>query len=163
VGATSLVTATAVSQSDASVSDTGGFQVVVDLVSDLVVEMGAEPGEVRYGDIITYTAVVSNTGPDPATGVVLTDALPTGLSFISVESRQGSCAEAGGVVTCGLDDLDVGEADSLTLVAQTTGPWDVLNVVEVASSERDLARWSNYAVAHTPNAAVAVFLPLALR
>ncbi|MBK7373119.1 MAG: DUF11 domain-containing protein [Saprospiraceae bacterium] len=33
------------------------------------------------GSMITYTIVVRNAGPDPATGVEVTDMLPVGLGF----------------------------------------------------------------------------------
>lgn len=35
------------------------------------------------GEIITYTLTVHNAGPDAATGVVVTDTIPTGLTYVS--------------------------------------------------------------------------------
>ena len=39
--------------------------------------------------MITYTVTVTNAGPDPATGVQLTDKLPAGLTLLSANESQG--------------------------------------------------------------------------
>ncbi len=42
------------------------------------------------GTNFTYTIAVTNSGSDPATGVVVTDRLPSGLDFVSMTSSQGA-------------------------------------------------------------------------
>ena len=44
----------------------------------------------NIGDTVTFTTVVKNNGPDTATGVVATDPLPAGLTFVSSTSTVGS-------------------------------------------------------------------------
>jgi len=98
LGATDWVTATAVSQADPTVTDTLSFQVLVVEMADLRVtkEVTATTTPVDVGQRITYTVVVTNAGPDPATGVTLTDTLPAELAFVSAQASQGSCSPSDG-------------------------------------------------------------------
>jgi len=62
------------------------------------------------GDPVTYDLLVENVGLSTATGVVVTDALPAGVTF---DSAGAACTQAAGVVTCALGDLAVGAATHL--------------------------------------------------
>ncbi len=68
--------------------------------SDLSVTKTDSPDPVTVGNNLTYTVTITNNGPGGATGVVLTDTLPVGVTFVSATPSQGSCGEASGVVTC---------------------------------------------------------------
>jgi uncharacterized repeat protein (TIGR01451 family) len=52
-------------------------------ISDLELTKTAPPGPFKVGDQIPYKLTITNRGPDGATGVVVTDALPSGLSYVS--------------------------------------------------------------------------------
>ncbi len=60
--------------------------------------------EVTAGEEAVYELRVVNDGPSDAAGVVVTDDLPAGLSYVGFTSQQGvwSCDETGGTVTCSL-------------------------------------------------------------
>jgi uncharacterized repeat protein (TIGR01451 family) len=59
--------------------------------ADLEVSLAANPDPVVSGQNLTYTAIVRNTGPSDAPNVTLTDVLPSGVTFISCTSGQGTC------------------------------------------------------------------------
>jgi uncharacterized repeat protein (TIGR01451 family) len=88
---------------------------------------------IRHYGLVTYTITVANTGTATATNVIITDALSSALSFLSA---SGSCAHSGGVVTCTLGNLSVGQSVSVQIVAQATGtPGSLVNnVAQVGAS-----------------------------
>jgi uncharacterized repeat protein (TIGR01451 family) len=61
------------------------------------------PSSVTAGTSATYTITITNNGPNPATGVVLTDTLPAGSTFVSQTQASGSDAftlsQSGGTAT----------------------------------------------------------------
>lgn len=78
------------------------YLVSVEARADLTVEKGASPDPVIAGEILAYALTVTNLGPSPSTGSVVSDVLPVGVTFLS--SADG-CAEAGGTVTCSIAPL----------------------------------------------------------
>jgi uncharacterized repeat protein (TIGR01451 family) len=87
---------------------------------------------IRHYGLVTYTITVANTGIATATNVIITDALSSALSFLSA---SGGCAHSGGVVTCTLGNLSVGQSVSVQIVAQATGtPGSLVNNVAQAGA-----------------------------
>lgn len=87
--------------------------VIVGPVADLGVEKTG-PATVAAGGQITWDVTVTNHGEDPATGVVLTDALPRGVEFVSASP---GCTAVGGTVTCAIGDLAVDEQATRQITA----------------------------------------------
>ncbi|MCL4206106.1 MAG: DUF11 domain-containing protein [Pirellulaceae bacterium] len=85
-------------------------------LADLQVVKTDDPDPVTAGDTLTYTLVVTNHGPSPASGVVLTDPLPAGVTFQSVTTTQGTAGHAAGIITANLGDLGVDESATVTVV-----------------------------------------------
>jgi uncharacterized repeat protein (TIGR01451 family) len=54
---------------------------------------------VNAGELLTYNLTASNLGPNPATDVVVRDALPAGVTY---QADTGGCLVSAGVVTCNL-------------------------------------------------------------
>ncbi|MEZ4870007.1 MAG: DUF4347 domain-containing protein [Caldilineaceae bacterium] len=76
------------------------------------------PATVVAGLPLTYTIVVTNSGPSMASGLSIEDALPTGLSLTSATVRQPGVAPAlCGGLTCQVTDLAAGGAVTVTVVA----------------------------------------------
>src|SRR6185503_4136220 len=99
--------------------------------------MGDSPDLITIGDDVTYTLDVTNSGPGAATGIVLTDILPPQVSFVSVTTTVGSCANNAGRVECNIARLEAGTAARIQVVAtaMTAGP--VTNTATVTRSEPD--------------------------
>ena len=62
------------------------------------------PARVEPGERFVYTIEVRNTGPDAATGVVVTDELPEGVTFVGSDSA--TCTNLGDTDTDGRDEIE---------------------------------------------------------
>jgi uncharacterized repeat protein (TIGR01451 family) len=65
------------------------------------------------GDIVTWGIVVTNHGPETATGVRIADAAAAGATFVSLSVSQGTC----GKTTCSLGTIAPG--GTVRIVART--------------------------------------------
>jgi uncharacterized repeat protein (TIGR01451 family) len=91
--------------------------------ADLSVSKSDSPDPVAPGGALTYTIAVTNSGPDAATNVVVTDNLPGEVSFQSATASgpSGSCKRSGATVTCDLGTVPV-------TTAATPGPTVTIKV-----------------------------------
>lgn len=99
------------------------------------------PATALTGNQLTYSLAVTNGGPNDATGVTVTDTLPTGTTFASVSSSQGSCTHAAGTVTCNLGAIANGGGALVTIrvdVANQLAGQSVTNTASVDGNEDDL-------------------------
>lgn len=94
---------------------------------------------------IVYEIFVNNDGPSPATGVVVTNVLPSSVTFVSAATSQGSCSQTNGVVTCNLGTVTGRVAISIT--GRPTAAGIVSNTVSVSGNEPDLNLTNNSATA----------------
>jgi uncharacterized repeat protein (TIGR01451 family) len=85
---------------------------------------------------VTFTVVVTNHGPDAATGVQVGDPLPAGLTFVSATPSQGSYSPASGLWT--VNNLANSVTATLLIVATVTVTTPVTNTaVRAAGSPAD--------------------------
>jgi uncharacterized repeat protein (TIGR01451 family) len=98
------------------------------------------PDPARTGYPLTYLLTVVNNTVVPATGVRLTDTIPSeiGLIFGSAIPDQGSCAEADGVVTCDLGTIAGLSTVEIPLVVTPTLPQPVGKVYTVDDDDNIL-------------------------
>lgn len=111
--------------------------------ADLEVAKVGPPSAVA-GTQLQYTITVTNNGPSTALGVVATDRLPAGVSFVSVATTVGSCTYGQPTardLTCNLGNLASGATVTITvtaLVAPDVPPGTLLvNEAVVSSSTAD--------------------------
>ncbi len=104
-------------------------------IIDLELVKDVTPSAVQVGGETTFTITVVNQGPDDATGVVVTDTLPAGLTYVS-DNAGGDYASATGVWTIG--DLAVGASVAMEFVVTVDDIGIFTNVAEVtAANEED--------------------------
>jgi len=107
------------------------------------------PPLVLLGDRITYSIGVSNAGPATATGVTVTDPVPSGSTFVSASSSQGTCSQAMGKVTCSLGSLAPGATASVTIKTDPKLLGRVNDTATVHATEMDPNPANNSATAST--------------
>lgn len=102
------------------------------------------------GNTLNYTITVSNNGPSGATSVVLVDALPLTVSYLSHTVSNGACAHVGTQVTCNLGNMPAnGTPVIITIQAIATAESNAVNQVTVSASSPDPDITNNTATATT--------------
>ncbi len=108
---------------------------------DLVVAVDVAPTLVAAGQRVTATVTVTNNGPALATGMRLTQTLPSALSFVSAETP---CTQTNPSI-CDLPDLANGATLILLLIAEAQATGATMLDVAVSSNEGDRNHTSNRA------------------
>lgn len=103
-----------------------GYDLGADEYSEAALSLVKAPslGGVNVGGMITYTIVMTSSGSQDVSGVVLTDTLDAWQRATAVESPSGNCTVAdpgwGGAVVCVPGALDVGDSITISLTAQVS-------------------------------------------
>lgn len=123
--------------------------------ANLKVSKADSPDPVRVGASLTYTIGVENLGPDPATGVTVTDNLPGGVDLVSASGPSGSCAVQGGKVTCAVGSLKPtgvnygGSPVTVTIVVIPRQAGTIRNTATVKGDQKDPVSGNNKATTTT--------------
>jgi uncharacterized repeat protein (TIGR01451 family) len=124
-------------------------RLTVGPVIDLAVRMTV-PASLNAGSPLTNNITIANFGPDTATGVVLSNTMPSGVQFVSASLSQGNLTSTGGgQVTCNLGSLAAGASANVTIVTMPSLAGSLLNSVNVTANEEDLVPANNSAQATT--------------
>ena len=121
---------------------------------DLQITKTGTPNPATLGNTVTWSMVVSNNGPNGATGVTVGDPLPAGTTFVSVSTTQGTCT-GGVLVSCQLGSMAVGSSVTITLVTTATTTGTVTNTATTVANEQETNTANN-----TASASVVVNGPL---
>ena len=94
--------------------------------ADMLVTLADNPDPVVVGENVVYTAIVTNNGPNDASGVELVFTLPDEKVYVTASAEcddSSTCIYDTGTVTCGLVDMDDGDETVCTIMAtaQTEG------------------------------------------
>ncbi|MBN1268996.1 MAG: DUF11 domain-containing protein [Kiritimatiellae bacterium] len=108
-----------------------GTSVLAD--STLGITKTAAPEPVRVGHELTYRIAVTNTGPDTATNVVVTDVLPAGLEFVSCSPSQGSYSNDAGTIYCSLGNMACGATTGVLIVTSPGAAGTITNEASVSA------------------------------
>ncbi len=105
---------------------------------DLAVQKVGPIDPVPVGQRALYTITVANRGTQTATGVILTDELPAGSSFVSASSSQGSCTNVNGVIRCTLGSVAPGTGVTVEVRAALSIAGTFTNIVSVTGDASEL-------------------------
>ena len=90
--------------------------------------LGANQTFIPAGNQATFTYIITNNGPDLASGITVQDNLSstvTGVpvTFVSASTTAGSCGgvSTGSVVSCSLTQLQSGSTATVTIIVTPTG------------------------------------------
>ncbi|NNE44708.1 MAG: DUF11 domain-containing protein, partial [Gemmatimonadetes bacterium] len=138
-GAVIVNTATvdAVDEPDAFPDNDSASVAITVQAADLEIVKSVDDATPTEGEAITYTVTLNNLGPDPATGVSVSDILPPGVTYASSGVTQGSYVPGTGVWTVGA--VAAGTSETLTLsVSVDPGMADstIVNVAAVLASDQ---------------------------
>jgi uncharacterized repeat protein (TIGR01451 family) len=100
--------------------------------ADLSITKVGNPDPVLQNASVTYTLTITNNGLQNAPGVLVSDVLPTQVSFVSVTQSQGSCAQAAGTVSCVLGAMVSGATATVTIVTTAITPSLAVNTAVVS-------------------------------
>ena len=123
-----LVNVTSDEHPEGNTSNVSVHVMIVDLAVDKLVNNSVP----KYLDMIEYTIVVVNNGPDKSFNVTVGDLLPDGVKFIS---SNGQYNPDTGVWFVG--DLDANESVTLKIVVQVIKVGNITNNVNVTGTGHD--------------------------
>ena len=125
--------------------------------ADLAISKSVDDSSPLEGETVTFTVTVTNNGPDAATGVVVNDVIPAGLTFQSAATSDGAYATGTGNWTLESPLAALASA-TLTLNASVnagTAGSTITNTASVTASDQDDSVSGN----DSDSAAVTVAIP----
>ena len=88
----------------------------------------------NVGDTISYTVSLSNDGPSTATGIQVTDLLPSALAFVNAQPSTGTYNQSNG--QWAIDSLAANTSTTLVLTATVGNTQAVTNTAEVTAVDQ---------------------------
>jgi uncharacterized repeat protein (TIGR01451 family) len=136
----------AVTAHDNTLLATGTFDgLIIDQgFPDISVSMSAQTN-VALNSSINYSITVANLGVDTAAGVVLTDVLPVGVTYVSATPSQGSCTFGAGTVSCNLGPVAISGGASVAIVVTATNIGNITNTAFVSTTSSESNTGNNSA------------------
>lgn len=94
---------------------------IITCTADLAITQVADHGTVSTGDPVGFTITITNNGTGIASGVTLTDTLPTAaeLSWSVGGTDAASCAITAGVLSCNFGDMSPSAVKTIRLTSPT--------------------------------------------
>ncbi len=106
-------------------------QTPIHLDADLAVTKDVNNHTPSVGSSVTYTVMVTNSGPAAATNIVITDLLPSGVTYQSYTATQGTYNSGNGQWSVG--NLADGASATLTITALVAGTGTITNTAAITA------------------------------
>jgi uncharacterized delta-60 repeat protein/uncharacterized repeat protein (TIGR01451 family) len=114
------------------------FAGVIMPTADVGLAMTAAPSTVVATSNLVYTLTLTNYGPSTATNIVVTNALPTGMVYVSSSPSLGNVSTNAGVVSWTLNSLAKDATASLALLVRANRTGVITNTAGVTAATSDL-------------------------
>jgi uncharacterized repeat protein (TIGR01451 family) len=132
-------------------SDESSASICVQAMVDLTVTKSGSPASQELNpdgsSRITWTMVVTNNGPSADTGVVVSDPMPAGNTFVSASASPHGTCTGGAILTCDLGTMAAGEQVTITLVTKPSTIGLQTNTVTVGGDRPETNTGNNSATA----------------
>ncbi len=109
--------------------------------ADLGISVGNSPNPVLVGNLLTFTVTVTNLGPATATGVLVSNTLPAGVTYVS--STAASVVTNAPVYSFNIGSLGSGGSTTFNVVVMPTLPQLLFETFGVGSSLYDPLKGNN--------------------
>lgn len=149
---TRSITATATGLSDTTSRFSDAFSYTespAPMPADLSVVGSISPLPAVVGAGMTYTFLVTNLGPNPASGVTLTDTLPSSLTIGQIAITQGTARREGNSITANLGGLAIGATATVTIAVTPMTAGNLSDTAVVGGNEPDPASANNTSTIRT--------------
>ena len=103
-------------------------------IADLSLTKTVDNSSPNVGDTVTFTVTINNSGPDNATGVIVTDVLPAGVTFVSNNLTTGSYNPNTGIWNIG--SLANGATASLDILGTVVSLGETTNTAQVTAVDQ---------------------------
>jgi uncharacterized repeat protein (TIGR01451 family)/gliding motility-associated-like protein len=109
--------------------------------ADLIITKTVDNSSPVRGANVVFTIAVTNNGISNATGVIVTDLLPNGYTYVSNTTSTGSYVSSTGVWTIG--NLANAATATMTVTATVNVSGNYTNTASVTANTLDLTSWNN--------------------
>jgi large repetitive protein len=127
--------------------------VVPQAQPDVAILKSATPSRTAVGSVVHYTLLIDNSASAVATGVTVTDSLPSGVSLVSgsVQTSQGTVVSGSGVqVQLGTMQKNSSATVSFDVLVLSTAGSSITNTATVYENETDANPDDNTSSVTTP-------------
>lgn len=143
---TNTATVTSVDQFDTDANNDQDSVSFTLATADLGLRKTVDDGQPNVGQDVNFTITLSNSGPNPASGIQVRDQLPAGVTFVSATESVGSYDEATGIWS--VDSLAVNGTATLVLRSTATTSNVVTNSATITAADQiDTNQTNNSATA----------------
>lgn len=111
----------------------------VEKSADVSVIKSVNNSSPNYNDLVKWTLVISNNGPDKATEIYVEDPVPEGLIFVNYTATKGFYDENAWVMCC----LENGETQTLEIVCRVNKTGNIINLASIRADEYDYDEANN--------------------
>ena len=133
--------------------DIGAYelQAAAPVVADVIVSQSVDKTSVKQGDLLTYTVRIRNLGPNAASGVVVSDVLSSGVTFVEARPSKGTATAPlkgeTGTVTWNVGAMENGENQfaEIQVTVRIKGKTTITNVATATSTTTDPVAGNNTA------------------